>query len=149
MSYLKTEVDGGLIPAQEGGQRSYVDTYSTVETQTLRVEDSGKTIGLIAANGSIINLPTAKVGWKIKFIVTRAFTTTDWVITAPAATINGVVIVNGGTIMPASSETTATLNAGNATVGDWMELECVYGLGGVVQYIVSGNFTNALAVTFA
>lgn len=148
MSYKITTEDGGRIPAEEGGQRSNYETWGTVEEQTLRVEDSGKSITLLAGNGSIVNLPAAKVGFKVRFYVMRAFSTTDWVITAPAAVIQGVVSVNAANVA-ASNETTMTLAAGNATVGDWFELEAVQAVGGAVNYVVKGNFTTASAVAFA
>ncbi len=147
--FYKTTADGGRLPAEEGGFRSDYKYWSATEAQTLRVEDSGATISLSAGGGSAITLPSLQVGYKQRFVVGRAFITTDWVITIPSAVGNGGAMVNS-TFVPAAGETTITLAAGNATVGDYLEIEVVNAtVAGGLALMINGNFAQAAAVVFA
>lgn len=149
MSFLKTTSNGGRIPAEEGGQRSNYEYWSATEAQTLTIEDSGKTISLSAGGGSAVTLPALEAGYKQRFVVGRAFITTDWVITIPSAVGNGGAIVNSA-FVAAANEITITLAAGNATIGDYLEIEVVNAtVAGGLALMINGNFAQASAVTFA
>lgn len=148
MRYYNTEQDGSLTPVESRGDFSNVTTWLATEAQTISVEDSGKTFSLAAGGGSAITLPAAKEGFKARFIIGRAFITTDWVLTVPANIINGGAFINGA-FVAAGNENTITLAAGNATIGDYFELEVVGAtIAGGLQYHLRGNFAQASAATF-
>lgn len=149
MKYYITDENGNLVPVESRGAFSNVTTWTEVGNQTVSVEDSGKTFSLTTASGSAITLPAATEGFTVRFIVGRAFSLSDWVLTTPAQIVNGGAIVDS-TFVPAANENTITLTAANSTIGDYFELEVVGAeLTGDLQYNVRGNFAQASAVSFS
>ncbi len=103
-------------------------------------ESNGQTYILDGGTGVAITLPAPTKGWRCKFIVGAAFTT-DYVITATAAILEGCIL-EAGAVQDVASATTLTLEDGVENVGDYIELES----DGTNIY-VSGNFLTALSIT--
>lgn len=99
-------------------------TGTLAAATTLTAADSGKTYFLSAAAGAAITLPAPAANLKFKFIVTLAFTTTDWTIVtnASANVIYGAVDVNS-TLVLGAAEDTISFVATAETVGDWVTVE--------------------------
>ncbi len=99
---------------------------ATGSAQTLTAADNGKTLFLDSAAGATITLPALAVGMKLKFMVSTAFATTNWVIdSAEGDNISGTLIVNGATVA-AAAEDQINFVASAESVGDWIELTADY-----------------------
>ncbi len=89
---------------------------------TLTAKDNGKTFFLDAAAGATVTLPTLAAGMRLKFIVTSAFATTNWVVASSEGdNISGTLIVNGATVA-AAAEDQINFVATAESVGDYIEL---------------------------
>jgi len=109
---------------------------------TLTAGDSGKTYFLNAAGGKAITLPSPVAGVRYKFVVGALFASTNWVLTAPTAIIQGGCIVNSVNVLCAAKATINVIATAD-TVGDSFEL-----LSDGTNYYVSGVAALAGAITF-
>ena len=111
---------------------SVSERRTTVESLTaakvVASTDSGTTFVLNAAAGYAITLPTAAVmgaGFKCRFVTGTLFATSDWVISATAAVMRGVIAeATGAATQSTIAGTTATFELGADSLGDFIDLEC-------------------------
>lgn len=105
-------------PVVQGAGSVEVVTGAT----TLTAKDNGKTFFLDAAAGATVTLPALAVGMRLKFIVTSAFATTNWVVdSAEGDNISGNLIVAGAHVA-AAAEDQINFVATAESVGDYIEL---------------------------
>jgi hypothetical protein len=121
MSFYKVQADGTRVPAEGGGELSYI--YDIVGATTLRVEDSGRLLVLNAAAGAVITAPAITATWNFKIRTGLAFATTDWTFVVASNVIQGNIIVAGANV-PASNENTISFVATAESLGDFIEVEC-------------------------
>lgn len=126
------------VPANEG---LGVAVKTVTEATTLDASDSGKLLVLDAAAGAAVTLPAVAEGLSYKFVVGSAFATTDWTIVAPAAVIQGTVIVNGASVLGAD-EDTITFAATAENPGDWVDV-----VSDGTNWYVSGVGSAASSIT--
>ena len=90
---------------------------------TLTVEDSGKVFFLDDAAGYAITLPPVAdaAGCYYKFILAQETATTDWVITAQTAVLQGSLL-QAGLVQLVAADTTINIELGVDVVGDWLEV---------------------------
>ena len=109
------------------------DDYELVSASgSLNLSDSGK-VFKISGTGYTMTLPAPSAGFKVKFIVSAAFST-DFVVQSPSSnrdTINGGVIVNG-----------AIVEADAESVGDFIEIHS-----DGTSYFLFGNGNAASSIT--
>lgn len=117
------------------------DSVSVTTAYTVSLNDSGKVLKLNAAAGAAITLPAATDGFNVRIMTALAFGTSAWVITAPASTIEGHVLVNGA-VVAASNENTITFAHAADALGDYVDL---YSDG--TSYFISGSAATAAAIT--
>lgn len=109
----------------------------------LTASDSGKVLILNAAAGKAIALPSVAVaGFKVRFQVGALFATNNWVITSPAAVIQGGAIVNS-VFVPSANKSIITLLATADTVGDYLEI-----FSDGTNYYVNGVGALATSIAF-
>ena len=118
------------------------DYMSLTADTTLTASDSGKHI-LLDAVGEAITLPAPIAGVNYKFICNVTTATSDWVITATAAVIQGSAQV-AGAVVAASDETAVTLVVAKFLPGDWVSLES-----DGTSWFVEGSVVTAAGCTFA
>jgi len=129
---IKQGAKSMLLSTDDGGISAAV---------TLTADDSnGQHYILDGGTGFAITLPAATQGWKCKFTIGAAFAT-DFVITAPAAILEGCVI-EAGAVQDVAGATTITLEDGVENVGDFIEM-----WSDGTSIFVFGNFLTALSVT--
>lgn len=131
----------GPVVSENGFQNGASSVETIAAATTLTAADSGKTFMLNAAAGAAITLPAPSAGVKYKFIVQALFATTDWVITATGAIMQGSV-QEAGAVQAVASATTINLELGTDTIGDWITLES-----DGTSWFVNGGFVQALSVT--
>lgn len=103
------------------GQNEVVVETITGAT-TLTASDSGKEYTLSASAGAQITLPAvAKKGFKAKFTIGSAFTTTNWTIVSATNVIQGSADVNS-TLVLGANENTISFVASAETIGDFVEI---------------------------
>ena len=113
---------------------------SITAAQTITHKDNGKIFMLDGGTGVAITLPTPKRGQRYKFIVGAAFTT-DYVITATAAIMEGCIL-EAGAVQDVAGATTLTLEDGTENIGDYIDM-----ISDGVNWYVSGNFLTAASIT--
>ena len=94
-------------------------------TTTLTAKDDGKICFLDAAAGATVTLPALSAGARLKFTVTSAFATSNWVIgSAEGDNISGVIADMGTTVAAvlAGAEDQINFVATAETIGDFIEL---------------------------
>ena len=109
--------------------------------KTITALENGTTFMLNAAAGAAVMLPAPAIGLKYKFIVAAAFATTDWVITATDAIMQGN-IMEAGAIQAVANATTLNLELAAETLGDYIEV-----VSDGTNWFVSGSTTAAASVT--
>jgi hypothetical protein len=112
-------------PLKQGAKSMLLSTdvggISAAKTLTAD-ESNGQTYILDGGTGVVITLPVATKGWRCKFIVGATFATTDFVLTAQSAILNGS-ITEAGLVQLIAAATTINLELATAVIGDWVELE--------------------------
>ena len=103
-------------------------------------ESNGMSYILDGGTGFAITIPAATQGWACKFTVGAAFTT-DFVITAPAAIMQGCIL-EAGAVQDVAGATTLTLEDGTENVGDFIDL-----WSDGTSIFVTGNFLTAASIT--
>lgn len=89
---------------------------------TLTAKDNGKTFFLDAAAGATITLMPLKAGTRVKFVVTSAFATSNWIVaSSEGGNISGSVIVAGAQVT-AAEEDQINFVATAELVGDFIEV---------------------------
>lgn len=136
-------------------------------TKTLVAADSGKTIKLDTAAGTVVTLPAATgSGAKYKFLVTVLATSnshknqvasaTDFFIgtiegvSDDPATVKGWIAANSGTV--ATNSDTVTLNrttTGSVSVGEWIDVEDVATATWAIRGMITQTGTEATPFTAA
>ena len=114
---------------------------SITGAKTLSTLDNGQTFLLNAAAGAAITLPAPFAGGRYKFITALNFITTDWVITATGALMNGNV-QEAGAVQVVTAATTINLELAAESLGDHIEL-----VSDGISWFVSGSFALAASVT--
>lgn len=131
----------GPIKLGSGSMRLSTDQGGLSAARTLTADESnGQHYILDGGTGFAITLPSPTKGWSCKFTVGAAFAT-DFVITAPAAVLEGCII-EAGAVQDVDGATTLTLEDGVENVGDYLEL-----WSDGTSIFVTGNFLTALSVT--
>ena len=88
---------------------------------TLTAKDNGKTFFLDAAAGATVTLMPGAVGARVKFVVTSAFATTNWIVASSEGdNISGNLLVAGAHVA-AAAEDQINFVATAESVGDWVE----------------------------
>jgi hypothetical protein len=95
---------------------------------------------LDGGTGFAITLPAATKGWSCKFTVAAAFST-DFVITAPSAILEGCIL-EAGAVQTVAAATTLTLEDGVENLGDFIEL-----WSDGTKIFAFGNFLTADSIT--
>jgi len=113
---------------------------SITEAYTVTNEDNGVALILDGGTGVAITLPAPKRGLRLKFIVGAAFTT-DYVITATGAIMEGCIL-EAGAVQDVAGATTLTLEDGTENVGDYIDM-----ISDGTNWYVTGNFLTALSIT--
>ena len=108
---------------------------------TVPANENGMTYILNASEGANITLPSPAAGLRYSFIVGATFATTDWIITATGAIMEGSV-QEAGAIQAVASATTINLELGTETVGDTLSV-----ISDGTNWYVTGDFVQALSVT--
>lgn len=129
-------------------------------TKTLTAADTGKTIKLDTAAGTVVTLPAASgSGVKFRFVVTVLATSNSHIVQVANASdtmIGGVVIADTDSSGAASSffagatGDTITLNrstTGSVSLGEWIEVEDVATNKWFVRGVLSG--TGVVATPFS
>jgi len=116
-------------------------TKTLTADTTLVSKDAGDI--LLDAVGEAITLPAPTAGLRYRFLITEAPATSDWVITATGALVDGSV-TEAGLVQLLAGETTLTIAFANALKGDWLEL---YSDG--TRWFASGQFSVASSFTTA
>jgi len=129
---IKLGASSALLSTDVGG-------LSAARTLTAD-ESNGQSYILDGGTGFAITLPAATKGWSCKFTVGAAFTT-DFVITAPAAIMEGCII-EAGAVQDVAGATTLTLEDGVENVGDYLDL-----WSDGTSIFVTGNFLTAASIT--
>jgi len=132
--------------------RVFFDTrkncHSLTGAYTVLPSDSGKVFTLNAAAGAAITLPAVadmQDGWNCRFYTGTLFATSDWVITATAAVMRGVISeLATGAANGTVAGTTITFELGADSLGDWVELTC-----DGTHIFINGLTTTADAITLA
>ncbi len=108
-------------PISLGSDSTKVITAAT----TLTSADDGKTCFLDGTVGATVTLPALAAGARLKFVVTSAFATSNWVVdSAEGDNISGFIADMGTTVagVVAAAEDQINFVATAETVGDWIEL---------------------------
>ena len=128
------------------GVTSRIESLAGIRTVT--AADSGTTFVLNAAAGYAITLAAASAlgaGFKCKFVTGTLFATSDWVITATAAVMRGVIAeLATGAANGTVAGTTATFELGADALGDFITLEC-----DGTNIFITGMTTTADGITLA
>jgi hypothetical protein len=141
MSYPIGTHFSGPIKLGAGSMRLSTDVGGLSAAKTLTADESnGQHYILDGGTGFAVTLPAATKGWTCKFTVGAAFTT-DFVITAPAAIMEGCIL-EAGAVQDVAGATTLTLEDGVENVGDFIDL-----WSDGTSIFVTGNFLTALSVT--
>ena len=119
----------------------FAGTKTLTADTTLTAADAGDI--LLDAVGEAITLPAPTAGLRYRFLITEAPATSDWVITATDALVDGSV-TEAGLVQLQAGETTLTIANANALKGDWLEL---YSNG--TRWFSSGQFSVAASFTTA
>ncbi len=129
---IKLGANSMLLSTDVGGLSS---------ARTLTADESnGQHYILDGGTGFAITLPVATKGWKCKFTIGAAFTT-DFVITAQSAILEGCIL-EAGAVQDVAGATTITIEDDVENVGDYLEL-----WSDGTNIYVTGNFLTALSVT--
>ena len=124
--YISSSAGVTTISKATSGVTSRIESLGGIRTVT--AADSGTTFVLNAAAGYAITLAAASAlgaGFKCKFVTGTLFATSDWVITATAAIMRGVIAeATGAATQSTIAGTTATFELGADSLGDYVELEC-------------------------
>jgi hypothetical protein len=116
----------------------------SITADTTLTDAHNGAVVLLDAVGEAITLPAPSAGYKVKFILTADTATSDWVITATGAIIEGSVTA-GGIVVLAAAETAITIDQSAGPLhGDWIEL-----ISDGTSWFVSGQMSVTLAVSFA
>lgn len=111
----------GPIKQGSGSMLLSTDVGGLSAARTLTYDESnGQHYILDGGTGFAITLPAPVKGWSCKFTVGAAFTT-DFVLTAQAAILEGSIVA-GGIVIDVSGGTTINLAATIENVGDTIEL---------------------------
>ena len=129
---IKLGAKSTLLSTDDGG-------LSAARTLTAD-ESNGQSYILDGGTGFAITLPAATKGWSCKFTIGATFGT-DFVITAPAAIMEGCVL-EAGAVQDVAGATTLTLEDGVENVGDYLDL-----WSDGTSIFVTGNFLTALSIT--
>lgn len=113
---------------------------SITAAKTIDYSDNGKLFVLDGGTGVAITLPAPKKGQRYSFVVGAAFTT-DYVVTATGAIIEGNVM-EAGAIQAVANATTITLEDGVEALGDYFDL-----VSDGTYWYIRGSFTTALSIT--
>ena len=116
-----------------------VNVVDVTAAKTITALENGTTFSLNAAAGAVLTLPAPARGLKYKFVVGALFATTDWVITATGAIMQGA-IMEASTVQAVANATTINLELGAETLGDWVSLES-----DGTNWFVAGACTGAAA----
>lgn len=118
-----------------------INVVDVTAAKTITALENGTTFSLNAAAGAPITLPAPARGLKYKFVVGALFDTTDWVITATGAIMNGT-IMELSTVQAVAAATTLNLELAADTIGDWISLES-----DGTSWFVAGACAQAASVT--
>jgi len=123
------------------------DSIETIEVgrDLSAKNDSGKTIVMKGAVGSLIRLPAHKAGLEFKFLIGSAFITSAWVITVPAsgvASMQGNIQDGAGTSINVSNADQISFVANNEDIGDF-----IYMISDGSTWYVHGMVLNNNAIT--
>ena len=117
------------------------DLGGIAAAKTLTADESnGQHYILDSGTGYVVTLPAPTKGWKCKITVGAVFAT-DYVITAPAAILEGCIL-EAGAVQDVAGATTLTLEDGVENVGDYLDLWT-----DGTSIFVTGNFLAALSIT--
>ena len=131
----------GPLKQGAGSMRLSTDVGGISAAKTLTADESnGQHYILDGGTGVAVTLPAATKGWSCKFTVGAAFTT-DFVITAPAAILEGCIL-EAGAVQTVAAATTLTLEDGVENLGDYLEL-----WSDGTSIFVTGNFLTAASLT--
>lgn len=131
----------GPIKLGEGSMRLSTDVGGLSAAKTLTADESnGQHYILDGGTGFAITLPAATKAWACKFTVGAAFAT-DFVITAPAAILEGCIL-EAGAVQDVAGATTLTVEDGVENVGDYIDL-----WSDGTSIFVAGNFLTAASIT--
>lgn len=108
---------------------------------TVTANENGTTFVLNAAAGAAITLPAPAAGLRYTFVTGLAFATTDWVITATGAIMNGNVM-EAGVVQVITGATTLNLELAAEAVGDHISL-----ISDGTLWYVSGSLATAASIT--
>ena len=91
--------------------------------RTLTLEESGTTFFLNASAGVAVTLPAVASarGVCYKFILAQATITTDWVLTAATAVLQGALLEAGLVVLVANG-TTVNIEIATDVLGDWLSV---------------------------
>lgn len=106
-------------------ERIFPKIVRLTEATTLSANDSGTIYFLDAATGTDVTLPALVDGLNFKFVVTKAFATSNWVIVSNEGdNINGVIADMGATPagVIAGAEDQINFVASAETLGDFITL---------------------------
>lgn len=125
-----------------GDEKLAMVTERVTLAKTLTASDSGKVMTLAATTGKTLALPAPLAGFNLRIYVGALFATTNYVISAPTAVIQGGAIVNS-VFVPAENENRINLVATADTVGDYINI-----ISDGVNYYVDGIGALAGSITF-
>lgn len=134
---------GGFYSPDIIGPSAYTQTIKA--TTTLRSVDSGYTFLLDPTNGKgqTVTLPAAEKGVEVRFIVSDAFATNNWIIdSAEGDNIEGTLVV-AGAVVDCAAEDQINLVADGENLGDYVELYS----DGTNWYIMDSGVLTAAKMT--
>ena len=118
------------------------DLNGISEATTLTADESNGMHYILGATGFAITFPAATQGWRCKFTIGADFTT-DFVLTAPSAILEGCIL-EAGVVQDVAGGTTITLEDGADNIGDffsfWSDGTSIF---------ASGSTLNGNSVTVA
>lgn len=111
-------------------------------TNAITADESGSTFFLSHATEFDSTLPAPAAGLRYRFIVAAAPVGAAYTVTATAAVVEGLAVVNGATVA-AANESLITFTASAAVVGDWCEV-----VSDGTSWFVSGQAQAATGIAF-
>lgn len=127
-------------PVAVGASR-FTAITTAATAYTITAAQNGTTF-LLSGTGGTINLPsvTDNSGLEYTFIINGAFST-DYVITAQTAVLNGT-IMEAGVVQLVAADTTITIEDGVEVIGDYINVIC-----DGTSWFVKGSTSTAASVT--